>query len=131
LPRASARQRLALGKANFAESSTLSTNRTSAKPQPHKRLTYAVIFAKSLLLGSRQNIFLCREPQLRLSAIFFLIFAFKFFVQPCYSIISQQLKFGVFFIPLAIFRVFFHFLDFFSTRRTFELQVHEIINFSD
>jgi hypothetical protein len=61
-----ARQRIlcqepALGKASFAESSTFGTNRTSAKPQPHKRPTYAVIFAESLLLGSRQNIFLCRE----------------------------------------------------------------------
>jgi hypothetical protein len=68
LPRASARQRLALGKASFAESSTLGTNRTSAKPQPRKRPTYAVIFAESQLLGSWQNIFLCREHQPRLSA---------------------------------------------------------------
>jgi hypothetical protein len=56
LPRASARQSLALGKSWFAESSTLSTNRTSAKPQLHKRPTYAIIFAESWLLGSRQNI---------------------------------------------------------------------------
>jgi hypothetical protein len=104
-----AQQRLALGKASFAESSTLGTNRTSAKPEPHKRPTYAVIFAESLLLGSWQNIFLCREPQPRLSTIFFWIFAPKFFVQPCYSARSQDLKLGVFSIPLAIFHVFFSF----------------------
>jgi hypothetical protein len=68
LPRASAWQSLALGKSSFVESSTLGTNRTSAKPQLCKRPTYAVIFAESQLLGSRQNIFLYREPQPRLSA---------------------------------------------------------------
>jgi hypothetical protein len=59
LPRASARQILALGKVSFAESLTLRTNRTSAKPQLCTRSTYAVIFAESRLLGSRRNIFLC------------------------------------------------------------------------
>jgi hypothetical protein len=57
----------------------------------------------------RQNIFLCREPQPRVSAKKFWIFAPNFFVQPCYSTRSQDLKFGVVSIPLAIFCVFFSF----------------------
>jgi hypothetical protein len=88
---------------------------------------------------------LCREPAVRLSAkkislprasakaldkLFFLIFGPNFFVQPCYITRSQDLKFGVFSIPLAIFRVFFIFLIF-CTRRTFELQVHQIMNLRD
>jgi hypothetical protein len=80
---------LALGKARFAESSTLGkerlsantfyaegsalgTNRPLAKPQLRKRPMYAVIFAESQLLGSRQIVFLFffflrREPQPKLS----------------------------------------------------------------
>jgi hypothetical protein len=52
-------------------------------------------------------------------------------MEPCYSTKSQDLKFGVFSIPLAIFRVFCSFSLNFSTRCTFELQVHEIMNLSD
>jgi hypothetical protein len=53
----------------------LSVNKKiSAKPQPHKRHPYAVIFAESLLLGSRQNIFFAESRIQGSRHIFFLDF---------------------------------------------------------
>jgi hypothetical protein len=101
-------------KPNFAESSTLGKQKISAKPQPHKCPPYAVIFAESLLLGSRQNIFFAESLSQGSRQIFFLDFCSLIFLVPYYSTRSQYLKFGVFSISLAIFScIFFHFLDFF------------------
>jgi hypothetical protein len=110
-----ARQRLALGKTSFAESSTLGTNRTSAKPQPRKRPTYAR--------------HLCREPAVSLSAkyfslprasakalgkIFFFEFLLPIFLCSLATVIEAKIWNLVYFPSLLLYFVyFFHFLDFF------------------
>jgi hypothetical protein len=103
---------LALGKDWLSAKSSFARARLSVnkKPRqclnPHKRPTYAVIFAESLLSAKYFSL-----PRASTKALgnFFWIFAPKFFVQPCYNTRSQDLKFGVFSINLAIFHVFFSF----------------------
>jgi hypothetical protein len=110
LPRARRSANIGSRQSQTLPRARLSVNKKSRQSlNPHKRHPYAVIFAESLLLGSRQNIFFAESLSQGSRQFFFWIFGPKFFVQPCYSTRSQDLKFGVFSIPLAIFYVFFSF----------------------